>query len=290
MVMKFEKYFRPETLEQALELLKEYGSGCKVIAGGTDVVIRLKAHALRVKAIVDISAIPELKQVTVGSDQAVIGASRDLMSISRNPALRGSQWQIVAECAGHVSSTQIRNCATMGGNNCNASPSADTTPGLLISDAVVNVVGPRGKRDIPIEEFFVGPGKTVLEQGELVTSFTLPAQGEHCAAAYHKHAIRGDTDISIVCVGVRIGLDQDGTVNKARVALGAVAPTAIRVHAVEDLLVGKKLTDEVIEQAARLAEQSVKPISDQRASAEYRKEMVYVNVRNMIREAAAKIG
>lgn len=289
MVMKFEKYFRPETLEQALELLQEYGSDCKVIAGGTDVVIRLKAHMLKVKAIIDISAIPELKEITVCTDKAVIGATHDLMSLSHDPALCASQWQIVAECAGHVSSTQIRNCATMGGNNCNASPSADTTPGLLISDAVVNVIGPKGKRDIPIEEFFTGPGKTVLEQGELVTSFTLPAQGDRCAAAYHKHAIRGDTDISIVCVGVRIGLDPDGTVNKARVALGAVAPPPIRVHAVEELLVGKKLTDETIEQAARLAEQSVKPITDQRASAEYRKEMVYVNVRNMIREAAAKI-
>ena len=289
MVMKFEKYFRPETLEQALELLQEYGSDCKVIAGGTDVVIRLKAHMLKVKAIIDISAIPELKEITVCTDKAVIGATHDLMSLSHDPALCASQWQIVAECAGHVSSTQIRNCATMGGNNCNASPSADTTPGLLISDAVVNVIGPKGKSDIPIEEFFTGPGKTVLEQGELVTSFTLPAQGDRCAAAYHKHAIRGDTDISIVCVGVRIGLDPDGTVNKARVALGAVAPPPIRVHAVEELLVGKKLTDETIEQAARLAEQSVKPITDQRASAEYRKEMVYVNVRNMIREAAAKI-
>lgn len=290
MVMKFEKYFRPKTLDEAIKLVQEFGSDCKIVAGGTDVVIRLKAHMLRVKAIVDISAIPELKNVEIGTDKAVIGATHDLMSLSRDPSLCKSQWEIIAECAGHVSSTQIRNRATLGGNNCNASPSADTTPGLLISDAVVNVIGPNGKRDIPIEDFFIGPGKTVLEQGEIVVSFTLPAQGDRCAAAYYKHAIRGDTDISIVCVGVRIGLDADGTVNKARIALGAVAPKPIRAHAVEDLLVGKKLTDDVIEQAARLAEQSVTPISDQRASAEYRKEMVYVNVKHMIREAVAKIG
>ncbi len=290
MVMKFEKYLRPETIEQALQQLQEHGSDCKIVAGGTDVVIRLKAHMIRVKTIIDISAIKELKNITIGEKQAVIGAAHDLMSLSRNPELCASQWQIVAECAGHVSSTQIRNRATLGGNNCNASPSADTTPGLLISDAIVNVIGADGKRDIPIAEFFTGPGKTVLKQGEIVTSFTLPEQGERCAAAYHKHAIRGDTDISIVCTGIRIGLDANGTVNKARVALGAVAPTPIRVKAVEDLLVGQKLTDDVVEQAARLAEKSVKPISDQRASAEYRKEMVYVNVRNMIREAAAKIG
>lgn len=290
MVMKFDKYFRPKTLDEAMKLTQEYGSDCKIVAGGTDVVIRLKAHMLKVKTIVDISAIEELKKVEIGADWAVIGAVHDLMSLSRDPALCASQWQIVAECAGHVSSTQIRNRATLGGNNCNASPSADTTPALLISDAVVNVIGPNGTRDIPIEEFFVGPGKTVLAPDEIVVSFTLPAQGDRCAAAYHKHAIRGDTDISIVGVGVRIGLQEDGTVYKARVALGAVAPKPIRVHEVEEYLVGKKLTDEVIEQAARMAEASITPISDQRASAEYRKEMVYVNMKHMIRAAVEKIG
>ena len=288
MKMKLEKYFRPTTVQEALDLMKEYGTDCKVIAGGTDVVIRLRARTLRVQAIIDISAIPELKGITLSKDKAVIGAAHDLRSLSLDPALLESEWEIVAECAGHVSSTQIRNLATLGGNNVNASPSADTTPALLISDAVVNVVGPNGARDIPIDEFFVGPGKTVLEQGELITSFTLPKQ--EGAAAYHKHAIRGDTDISIVGVGVRIALDENGVVTMARVALGGVAPRSIRVKNVEELLVGTKLTDEDIEKAAELARDSITPITDQRATAEYRKEMVYVNVKNMIREAVAKIG
>ena len=288
MKMKFEKYFRPTTVQEALDLMKEYGTDCKVIAGGTDVVIRLRARTLRVQAIIDISAIPELKGITLSKDKAVIGAAHDLRSLSLDPALLESEWEIFAECAGHVSSTQIRNLATLGGNNVNASPSADTTPALLISDAVVNVVGPNGARDIPIDEFFVGPGKTVLEQGELITSFTLPKQ--EGAAAYHKHAIRGDTDISIVGVGVRIALDENGVVTMARVALGGVAPRSIRVKNVEELLVGTKLTDEDIEKAAELARDSITPITDQRATAEYRKEMVYVNVKNMIREAVAKIG
>lgn len=290
MKMKFEKYFCPKTIQEALDLLQEYSPDCKIVAGGTDVIIRLRSHALRVKTIIDISRIPELQQVTIGEDKAVIGAAHDLRSLSLNPELMSSEWQIVGECAGHVSSTQIRNRATLGGNNVNASPSADTTPGLLISDAVVNVIGPNGKRDIAIDKFFVGPGKTVLEPNEIVVSFTLPKQGDRCAAAYHKHAIRGDTDISIVCVGVRIGLDENGSVSKARIALGAVAPTPIRAKNVEEYLVGKKLTDDVIEEAARMAEASITPISDQRASAGYRKEMVYVNVKRMIREAAAKIG
>lgn len=289
MIMKFEKYYRPETLKEALQLLQEYGDDCKIVAGGTDVVIRLKAQVLKVKAIIDISAIPELKEIRLEQDKAVIGATHDLMSMSKMPELCNSEWQIIAECAGHVSSTQIRNRATLGGNNCNASPSADTTPGLLISDAVVNVVGKDGARDIPIDEFFTGPGRTVLKPGEIVVSFTIPKQGDRCEAAYHKHAIRGDTDISIVCVGVRIGLDENDCVYKARVALGAVAPTPIRAYDVEKYLVGKKLTDDVIEEAAKMASESIKPISDVRGSAEYRTEMVYVNMKHMICDAVEKI-
>lgn len=289
MTMKFDKYFRPETLDEALALLQEFGDDCKIVAGGTDVIIRLKTQVLKVKAIIDISAIPELKEVKVEEDKAVIGATHDLMSLSKMPELCDSEWQIVAECAGHVSSTQIRNRATLGGNNVNASPSADTTPGLLISDAVVNVAGKNGRRDIPLDQFFTGPGKTVLKQGEIVVSFTLPKQGDRCEAAYHKHAIRGDTDISIVCVGVRIGLNEDDTVYKARISLGAVAPTPLRMYEVENYLVGKKLTDDVIEEAAKMSAASIKPISDVRGSAEYRTEMVYVNTKNMIREAVLKI-
>lgn len=291
MKMKFEQYFRPSTVQEALDLLQKYGDDCKLVAGGTDVVVRLRSHMLKVKTIIDISAIPELKEVKV--DQAgnlVIGSAYDLMSLSKNPLVTDSRWEIIAECAGHVSSTQIRNKATLGGNNVNASPSADTTPGLLISDAVVNVTGPDGKRDIPIDEFFAGrPGQTVLKNNEIVLSFTIPPIEDRCEAAYYKHAIRGDTDISIVGVGVRIGLDSNDTVNKARIALGAVAPRSIRVKNAEEFLIGKKITDEVIEEAAHMAADSIHPITDQRATAGYRREMVYVGVKHMIHDAAEKI-
>ncbi len=289
MAMKFNKYFRPQTVKEAIDLLTEYGENCKILAGGTDVVIKLKQGVWETDAVIDITKIDELKKFELSDHQAVIGSGIDLRSLSMKKELKESQWEIVAEGAGHVSSTQVRNYATLGGNSCNASPSADTVPSLMISDAVVNVEGPEGKRDIRIEEFFLAPGKNALKPGEIVISFTMPDQGDRCEAAYHKHAIRGDTDIAIVCVGVRIGLVADDTVNKARIALGAVAPTPIRAAAVEEFLVGKKLTDEVIEEAGKMAAALVKPISDQRASKEYRTEMIYVNVKKMIREAAAKI-
>jgi CO/xanthine dehydrogenase FAD-binding subunit len=289
MKMKFEKYFRPTTVQEALDLLKEYGNDCKIVAGGTDVVIRLRMHALRVKTLIDISRIEELKELKIEEGKLTVGATYPLMKLSKNEEVRNSQWEILAECAGHVSSTQVRNVATLGGNNVNASPSADTTPALLMLDAIVNAIGPNGKREIPIGEFLVGPGRTSLEQGEIVTGFTFPAQEYTVGAAYYKHAIRGDTDIAIVNVGALIGLDADRKVNKARVVLGAVAPKSLRVSAVEDFLMGKELTDDVIAEAAKLGKDSIKPISDQRATAEYRSEMCEVGLRHMIREAADKI-
>ncbi|MBM4761212.1 xanthine dehydrogenase family protein subunit M [Bacillus sp. B15-48] len=289
MAIKFNKYFRPTSVEEAIGLLQEYGNDCKILAGGTDLVLKFKINGLKTNAVIDINAIPELKQLNYTNDGIVIGSSIDLRSLSKDEKLKNSEWEIVSKGAGHVSSTQIRNSATLGGNACNASPSADAVPGLMISDAVINVVGPNGKRDINIEDFFVAPGKTVLQPDELVLSFTLPYQGDRCEAAYHKHAIRGDTDISIVCVGVRIQLADDDTVRKVRIALGAVAPTPLRAYEVEQYLEGKKLTSDVIEQAAAMARDLVKPISDQRASKEYRKEMIYVNVKHMIEEAVNKI-
>ena len=270
MKMKFNKYFRPTSVQEAIELLQN-NEDSKIVAGGTDVVIRLRAHMLKVDTLVDISAIPELKEIKVDGDNLVIGAGYDLMSLSKNPLVKDSKWEIIAECAGHVSSTQVRNRA------------------LLISDAIVNIVGPNGKRDIPIDEFLLGPGKTALEKNEIVVSFTIPKPDDRCEAAYHKHAIRGDTDIAIVGVGVRIGLNDDDTIKMARVALGAVAPRSIRAKEVEEFLIGKKVTDEVVEEAAKMASEGIHPITDQRATAEYRKEMVYVAMKHMIKDAAAKI-
>jgi CO/xanthine dehydrogenase FAD-binding subunit len=289
MIMKFEKYFRPASLQEALDLMKEYKGEYKLIAGGTDVVIRLKAHALRVKTIIDISRVPELTGVRVEDGKLYVGANTRLMDLSKNPDVVNSEWEILAECAGHVSSTQVRNVATLAGNNVNASPSADTTPALLMCDAIVHIAGPDGQREDAIDDFLLGPGKVDLKDGEIVTGFTFPKQGDNSQAAYIKFAIRGDTDIAIVNAGARIGLDADGKVSKARLVLGAVAPRSIRMKEVEDFLIGKKMTKEVIEEAAVKARDSITPITDQRATAAYRKQMAYVNLRNAMQEAVEKL-
>ena len=282
MIMKFEKYFRPESLQEAIDLMKEYKGEYKLLAGGTDVVIRLKAHALRVKTIIDISRVPELSGVRIEDGKLYVGANTRLMDLSKNPDVVNSEWEILAECAGHVSSTQVRNVATLAGNNVNASPSADTTPALLMCDAVVHIAGPDGKRDVAVDDFLLGPGKVDLKDGEIVVGFTFPKQKENSQAAYIKFAIRGDTDIAIVNAGARIGLGADGKVSDARLVLGAVAPRSIRMKEVEDFLIGKKATEAIIEEAAAMAR-------DQRATAEYRKQMAYVNLRNAMTEALKKL-
>ena len=289
MIMKFEKYFRPESLQEAIDLMKEYKGEYKLLAGGTDVVIRLKAHALRVKTIIDISRVPELSGVRIEDGKLYVGANTRLMDLSKNPDVVNSEWEILAECAGHVSSTQVRNVATLAGNNVNASPSADTTPALLMCDAVVHIAGPDGKRDVAVDDFLLGPGKVDLKDGEIVVGFTFPKQKENSQAAYIKFAIRGDTDIAIVNAGARIGLGADGKVSDARLVLGAVAPRSVRMKEVEDFLIGKKATEAIIEEAAAMARDSITPITDQRATAEYRKQMAYVNLRNAMTEALKKL-
>ena len=289
MIMKFEKYFRPESLQEAIDLMKEYKGEYKLLAGGTDVVIRLKAHALRVKTIIDISRVPELSGVRIEDGKLYVGANTRLMDLSKNPDVVNSEWEILAECAGHVSSTQVSNVTPLAGNNVNASPSADTTPALLMCDAVVHIAGPDGKRDVAVDDFLLGPGKVDLKDGEIVVGFTFPKQKENSQAAYIKFAIRGDTDIAIVNAGARIGLGADGKVSDARLVLGAVAPRSIRMKEVEDFLIGKKATEAIIEEAAAMARDSITPITDQRATAEYRKQMAYVNLRNAMTEALKKL-
>mgnify|MGYP004580331869 FL=1 len=164
-------------------------------------------------------------------------------------------------------------------------PSTDAIHGLILNDAMAVIASAEGVREIPILELFAGPGKNTLKQGELLLRFEVPKPAPHTGAAYTKFAIRGDSDIAIVGTGALLTLSDDGTVAKARVSLGAVAPTPIRAAKTEALIAGKKLTDNLIREAAELAATECSPISDQRASREYRLEMVRVWTRHTLEEA-----
>lgn len=282
--MKFGWYHEPATVKECIELMDGYGPDARLLAGGTDLVVRLRSRAIKTKAVVSLNAIPELAKVCKVDDGIQIGAMARLVDVSKSNLLTGA-WGIVRTGAGHVSSLQIRNVATLGGNTCNASPSADTVPGLIVDDAAVNIAGPDGERTVPLERFFVGPGKTVLRHGEMVTSFKLPVLGSGNGAAYKKYAIRGDTDIAIIGVGARLKVNARKVIEEARLVLGAVAPTPLRTPGVEKMLVGNMLTEELAAEAAEAAAETCQPITDARATREYRKEMVRVWTRHVLLKA-----
>lgn len=285
--MRFDKYFEPATAEECSRILKEYGYDAKILAGGTDLVPRLKNKTWRPKAVIGIWKLPHIQDIKVTKDGLELGAAARLRKISLDADLE-KDYLVIKEAAGHVSSMQVRNIATIGGNACNASPSADAIQGLIVMDAKVFIAGADGTREVAIEDFFTGPGKTVLKEGEFLQSFKVPAPKAKTGAVYKKFAIRGDTDISIVGVGCSLTLTKDGTVEDARISLAAVAPTPIRAKEAEKVLVGKKLTPELIQKAGETAAASCNPISDQRATAAYRKEMINVWTRHAVEEAGER--
>lgn len=287
--MKFEWYYEPATIKECIQLLDEYGPDARLLAGGTDLVIRLRSRVLKPKVVIGLHSIPELGRFYETEDGLHIGAMARLMEISKSDLFTGV-WQAVKKAAGNVSSTQVRNIATLGGNTCNASPSADTVPALIVADAVANIAGPHGERTVPLEDFFVGPGKTVLQRGELLTSFKLPKFQAGNGAVYKKYAIRGDTDIAIIGVGGRVQLDAKGAVIDARLALGAVAATPLRIPAVEKMLIGNVINEKIALEVAQAAADVCNPITDQRATKEYRKEMVRVWTKHVLLQANEQAG
>ena len=282
--MRFEEYYEPCTISECLELKKNLGKAAIYVAGGTDVVPKLKTGALKPGAVISLHRIKGLDIIDVRDDGLFLGALATIRKISLSDALKG-EYEVIKEAAGHVSSMQVRNIATIGGNVCNASPSADAVEGLLALDAVCRIQGESGEYEKRLGEFFTGPGTTVLGENELLTGFFIQKPAARTGAAYVKYSIRGDIDISIVGVAAALSPDESGLVKKARILLAAVAPTPLRVPSAEEFLTGKRISEEVIAKAADIAKNACSPIDDQRASAEYRREMVRVQTRIAIEEA-----
>lgn len=277
----FNDYFRPLTLAECIEAADYYGENARFLAGGTDLVPKMRAGALKPDAVIDLAFIPQLAKINVGEGELSIGSMCRLSDISRDTR-RLNNAKVICVGAGHVSSIQVRNMATIGGNSCNASPSADTVPCLIVSDAEAVIEGIKGKRKIPLEELFIGPGKTRLEKGEVLTAFLVPIEKGFAGSAYEKYSVRGDSDIAIIGVAGKVVVDENGVVKKARLAMAAVAPIPLRAEDVEKMLIGEKLTSALIEEAANKASQVVMPISDQRATREYRREMIKVHTRKVL--------
>ena len=273
----------PSTVQECLATLSE-GGEIRMVAGGTDLLPQMKNGLVKPAKVVDLSGIAELQKLEVDGDGALhIGAAVSAHTVELSDAVRNG-FAAVAEGAGVIGSYQVRNLATVGGNVCNAAPSADVSPALVAMDAVVVIAGPDGQRLLPISDFFQGVRRTALQPGELVVEFVVPAAGANSGGTYLRHTPRRELDIAVVGVGTQLTV-QDGKVTKARIALGAVAPVIVRATEAEAALEGQEVTPELLDKAATLAVNSASPISDQRGSAEYRKHLVRVLTRRTLQTA-----
>ncbi len=284
--MRFQ-YLQPLTLQEATSLLAEKDGEAKVIAGGTDLINLIRTKTIRPHYVVDIGRIPGLDHVKYDGDGALsIGALVTLRALETSNDVK-QHHPVIAQAAGQLGAVAIRNVGTIGGNLCPASPAADTAPALIALRARAKIVGPSGERTVALEDFFTGPGRTVLQRGEILAEVGVPPMPPLSTAVYLKHASRGAADLAIVGVAVLASLN-GGRCRNVKIALGAVASMPIRARNAERMLEEKDINDALIEQAAEAAAAESRPITDVRASADYRREMVKVFTQWAIRRVVGK--
>ena len=278
----------PESVEACVKALAQSGGETKVLAGGTDLLPQMKNGVLKPARVIDLSGIARLRAIESGNGQGIrIGAAVTARTLELDRAIRGPYLSL-AESGALVGSVQIRNLATLGGNLCNAAPSADMAPPLVALDAEAVITGPKGERRVPIAAFFTGVRRTVLAPDELLVELAVPNPGPRSGGNYLRHTPRRELDIAVVGVASQLTLGSNGVCTKARIALAAVAPVPLRATAAEQSLEGQPVTPDRIARAADLAVQAAKPISDQRGSADFRRHLVRVLTRRTLTTALAR--
>ncbi|MCH7911885.1 MAG: xanthine dehydrogenase family protein subunit M [Deltaproteobacteria bacterium] len=282
---KTTEYVVPQSVGEAVEALSE-SPKARVIAGGTDLMVGMREGHVHPTRLVDITRIQELIGISTQNGSLRIGAATKIDEILHHPTVR-SEYPALVDAGQLLGGWQIQNMATLAGNLCNASPAAEMSGPLLVLDAEVEVMGPSGERRIPLGEFWTGPGKTVLEPAEILTTIVIPGKVSGRLSAYQRVDIRHSVDIALVSSAVGVELSE-GKVQLARIALGAVAPTVIRVTEAEAYLQGRTLSEEVLDKVEDLAEAAAVPITDVRASAEYRSAMAGVLARRVLLLAAER--
>jgi carbon-monoxide dehydrogenase medium subunit len=278
---KFE-YLSPQTVAEACSLLYRHGKSAKVIAGGTDLLVKMKERELAPRYLVGLRGINDLDYIEYDKKGGLrIGALTSNGSVAGSAVIQ-EEFGLLAEAAAKIGTPQIRNMGTIGGNLGNAAPSADTAPPLIALGARVKLVSSKGERTVPLEDFFTGPGETVLKTNELLTEIQVPEPVPGTRGVYLKLLPRGAVDIAAVGVAVLLVLGKGGICNDVRIVLGAVAPTPVRAKRAEAVIKGKQGKNGVIQEAAQTAAEEARPISDVRSSAAYRQEMVKVLTRRAL--------
>jgi aerobic carbon-monoxide dehydrogenase medium subunit len=263
------RYEAPESLEGAVALLAGAKGETRVLAGGTDLLVQMRADIVEPDLIVDIKKIPETRAIAQEKGGWRIGAAVTGAELKEHPRLK-KVWPGVIEAANLIGSTQVQGRATMGGNLCNGSPAADSVPALIAAGAVATLAGPNGKRDLPVEDVMLGPRKLALQKGEIVASFLLPPRPPRSSDAYLRFIPRTEMDIAVVGAGVSLTVDGAGVITAARVALGAVAARVLLVPEAAQAIIGSRLDKPAQDRLEAAAQAACRPIDDKRGTVEFR--------------------
>jgi carbon-monoxide dehydrogenase medium subunit len=272
------RYEAPESLEGAVALLAGAKGEARVLAGGTDLLVQMRADVVDPDLIVDIKRIPETRAVTEEKGGWRIGAAVTGADLKEPPRLK-KVWPGVIEAANLIGSTQVQGRATLGGNLCNGSPAADSVPALIAAGAVASLVGPGGRRDLPVEDVMLGPRKLALQKGEIVASFLLPPRPPRSSDAYLRFIPRTEMDIAVVGAGVSLSLDANSVITAARVSLGAVAARVLLVPEAAQAIIGSRLDKPAQDRLEAAARAACRPIDDKRGTTEFRIDVAAVLAR-----------
>lgn len=283
------QYEAPETTKAAVDLLAKAKGSAYVLAGGSDLLVRMKGGFIEPDLVVDIKRIKAMREVKKTASGFTIGAAVPCAELGENKALVKA-WPGVVEAANLIGSKQVQGRCTMTGNLCNASPAADSVPALVAAGAKAVIQGPKGKRTVAVESIPVSPGRTSLKKGEIVESLVLPARKPKSGDAYLRFIPRTEMDIAVVSAGVNLTIDGKGVVTAARVALGAVAPTVVLVDKAAKAIIGSKLDDAALEKLGEAASAACRPIDDKRGTVEFRTKVAAVLAKRAAKIAYARAG
>ncbi|WP_249680574.1 FAD binding domain-containing protein [Roseococcus pinisoli] len=283
------RYIAPSSLEEAIGAYAAAAGAARILAGGTDLLVQMRAGVVSPGTIIDIKKIAEATGIEETPEGGFrLGAAVSGAALAEHPRF-GQAWPGVLEAVNLIGSTQVQGRASPGGNLCNGSPAGDSVPAMVAAGAVVTLQGPNGRRTMPVEAFPAGPGRTNLAPGEILVSFTLPPRPKGSSDAYLRMIPRTEMDIAVVGVGVNLTLE-NGTVTAARVGLGAVAPTVLLVEAAAKALIGSKLEEAALEAAAEACRAACKPIDDKRGTIVYRTKVAGVLLKRTVAIAAERAG
>ena len=277
------RYEAPRTLEQVVRLLSVEKSRAHILAGGTDILIQMRSGRAAPELLVDVKAIAEMRSMALEDGRYRVGAAVTCMELIEDQEF-ARVWPGVVDGAKYIGSVQVKGRATLGGNLCNASPAADGVPGLIAAGAIACIVGPNGRRETPVEDFLIGPGKNSLANGELLVSILLPRREPRTGDAYLRFTPRTEMDIAVVGVAVNLSLDQQGICTRARVSLGAVAERALLVPVAAAALIGTCVDDAALKRLSAAASAACRPIDDKRGTKEFR-----IKVAGVLAQRAAVI-